>query len=222
MNFSVHRSKAPGAPARTTGSSCPAAFAWRAICAALAVSGLGEEGRTDQGPGNHPAGGGKPAAIGRGLLRNDGQPRPAGQTNPGRTPSDQPRTCRQKRRQRLGPQQGGIPLRHDQRGRSSAHAGAAARPAAQPGLAWPSTRSIPNWSASSITPSARVGLFDRLPDQPGHRHPRQRHVAFAGAGPGRANQPDHSIRQQARPGRARPLRRRAPKPWAMFSRSPTR
>ena len=56
--------------------------------------------------------------------------------------------------------------------------------------------------------SPELGLPDRLPDQPRHRHPGQRHAAPARAGPGRADQPDHPIGQQARPGRARPLRRR--------------
>ena len=54
------------------------------------------------------AGGREPAAIEGRLFRNDGQPGAAGQTDPGRAPSHQPRTRRQERRQRAGAQPGGI------------------------------------------------------------------------------------------------------------------
>ena len=68
----------------------------------------------------------------------------------------------------------------------------------------------------------RNGLPDRLPYQYRYRHPRQRHAPSARAGPGRTDQPDHPVRQQARAGRARPLWRRNRGTRATFSRCPTK
>ena len=88
----------------------------------------------------------------------------AGQADPGRTPSDQPRTRGQECRQRPGAEPRRIPLRHDQRGRSSAHAGASL-PGLQIKQAWQAIDQLDTaWKKSSITPfSPDLGYLTACP-----------------------------------------------------------
>jgi protein arginine kinase len=189
-----------------TGSSCPAGCGWRAI-EGRGVSRLGQKAGAGEGAGDDPAGGGKPAGNERRLFRGDGQSHPAGQT----ILVERHLISREHAAKSSG---SGLVfnreevLRDDQRGGSFADAGVA--PGLQLRQAWRPLTSLDSELEKKLDYAfrQRTGLFDGLPDESGHRHPRQRHAASAGPGAGRADQSHHSIRQQARPGRARALRRR--------------
>ena len=68
----------------------------------------------------------------------------------------------------------------------------------------------------------RTRLPDRLPDQPRHRHPGQRHAAPARAWSWRSRSTRSSNRSTSSAWPSAAFTARAPRRWAMFSRCPTR
>ncbi len=157
------------------------------------------------------------------LFRVDGQSLDARQADPGRAPSHQPRTCRQERGQRTGAEPGRNALRDDQRRRSSADAGAAAR-VCRLRQAWTAIDQADSALEKKLDYafSSGTGLSHRVPDEHRHRHSRQRDAALARPGAGRADQSDHSVREQTRTWPFAGFTAKAPKRWAMSFRFPTR